>query len=365
MNCLSIHQRMETMLRQPVSKETLTQYQIVNDLLVAPQISDWFRNQLQMWSEQLTLEMESAPNNHSFYILETHRILEEYRRELQIPIKINFSSTFGTEHYTERKVDICERAYIRCLYQLYCTGMIGNFVQQQSLPPKPEPEEGSQGACEDCGSQDFAYCESDIIVACTLCGLQKDISASKVWINYTQKYSYDNNKRSHFLNCINHFQGLQKYDIPKELLDKLEQKMDEYKLIDHSKPTRVEQFRLIDKQHIKLFLEELGLSKLHYDNINLIYHTITDKPLSNVSQLTNKLLKDFDIFNDCYNRKYPNIERKNFNYQLLLYQLLCKHNYKCNRKDFNFLKTTERKSFHEDIYQSIFNELDWNYTSIF
>jgi hypothetical protein len=126
-----------------------------------------------------------------------------------------------------------------------------------------------------------------------------------------------------------------------------------------------ERYRNVTKEHIFLFVKELKMSK-NYGDINLIHHLITGSPLHDISHLTEKLLNDFEQFVQMHHRQFPNdAERKNFNYQHLLYQLLRRHKYACNPAEFNFLKTIERKYFHDEICRVVFENLGWNYSSLF
>jgi hypothetical protein len=117
-----------------------------------------------------------------------------------------------------------------------------------------------------------------------------------------------------------------------------------------------------------IFMKEIKCAK-HYEDINLIYHTITGKPLDNISHLEEKLMEDFDILSELYDNVYIKtdiIQRKNFiNNQYVLYQLLSRHKYPCNKADFNFMKTNERKYFHDTICSELFRQLGWNFTNIF
>ena len=70
-----------------------------------------------------------------------------------------------------------------------------------------------------------------------------------------------------------------------------------------------------------------------------------------------------------YDKKFknkPGFERKNFiNTQYVLYQLLMKYKHNCKKEDFTILKTTDRKSFHDDIAKILFEDLGWNMAPIF
>ena len=78
---------------------------------------------------------------------------------------------------------------------------------------------------------------------------------------------------------------------------------------------------------------------------------------------------DFDVLTNAYDQKYrknQSIDRKNFiNTQYVLFQLLRRHKYPCKRQDFNILKTIDRKSFHDEVCKSLFEQLGWNFTALF
>ena len=127
-------------------------------------------------------------------------------------------------------------------------------------------------------------------------------------------------------------------------------------------------FRELQKNIFKFFLKETGHSKHYEDNV-LIHYNITGKKPPDISHLEANLLEDFDILTNIYDKKYrknSTINRKNFiNTQYVLYQLLCKYKYPCDKLEFNILKTVERKSFHDDICKELFDELAWNFNALF
>ena len=83
-------------------------------------------------------------------------------------------------------------------------------------------------------------------------------------------------------------------------------------LIGNSKTPKKQRFNNITKDHIHLFLKELEYTK-HYENVNLIHYNITDKKPDDISHLEDKLLHDFDLLTDLYDKKFknkPGFERK-------------------------------------------------------
>lgn len=332
----------------------------------------WFKNLL----SNLLLEVHYARESrwdYYFYVLETEKYIHRYSQVLRTPVRLSFNqSARQLSSPTSRRI---QTDFKSCLARMYTSARFPTRMDAL-YHNSSSPAEPSKISCTHCSSSTgFVLQDNDIFVNCNHCGFQITLPYNKInhgdskRVNLLQKNLYD--KRNHFLDCINNFQGNQRCIIDPELIERIESHLRQYvNLVDESRTERVEQFRFVEKKHIKLILKELGISKDHYDNINPIYHKITAKPVNDISHLKDKLLKDFDMFNEHFARKYENsgtteIDKKAFNYQHLLFQLLRRHHYKCNMSDFNFLKTTERKSYHDDMYRVIFEELNWNYVPLF
>jgi len=226
-------------------------------------------------------------------------------------------------------------------------------------------------ACEWCDADDWIINNNTMV--CGQCGAEnnmnqltfsyKDIDR----INITTKYTYD--RRVHFRDCINQFQGKQNSTILPEVYDKLIEYFRKHNLVNEDEGVpEAARYEKITKRHVLIFLKEIECTK-HYEDVNLIYHNITGKKLDDISHLEDALMKDFDILSDLYNERYiktKKIDRKNFiNTHYVLYQLLRRHKYPCSKYDFNLLKTVERKSFHDDICSELFRELSWNFDPCF
>jgi len=234
------------------------------------------------------------------------------------------------------------------------------------------PRSGIKIKCLLCENDNEAFSIYDNHFVCEKCGLVSDNTHNHISykdidrVNISSKYTYD--RRTHFRDCINQFQGKQNaYIDPKVYLDLIEQ----FVLHDLIPPNykelpKLESFSEITKEHIMIFLKETGHSK-HYEDIVLIHTTITGKPAPNISHLENVLLQDFDILTEIYDKKYKNnSSRKNFiNTQYVLYQLLRRHKYPCKKEDFNILKTVDRKYYHDTICTELFQEVGWNLNPLF
>ena len=89
----------------------------------------------------------------------------------------------------------------------------------------------------------------------------------------SSKYTYD--RKVHFRDCLNQFQGKQNSTIEKSVYKSLENIFDKHHLlVGKPNDSRELRFSKITKKHIYMFLKELGLSK-HYENINLIHYNLT------------------------------------------------------------------------------------------
>ena len=183
-------------------------------------------------------------------------------------------------------------------------------------------------------------------------------------INISSKYEYD--RKIHFRDCINQYGGKQNSTIEQVVYDDLEIQFEKHYLLVGDKNTvKQERFKNITKEHIMIFLKDLGYTK-HYENVNLIHCNMTGKKPDDISYLEDKLIADFDKLTELYDKMYKDIERKNFiNTQYVLFQLLKRHKHPCKEEDFSILKTTDRKTFHDDITKKLFEFLGWNFKSSF
>ena len=125
-------------------------------------------------------------------------------------------------------------------------------------------------------------------------------------------------------------------------------------------------FEKVEKEHITIFLKDSKFVK-HYEDAVLIFHTLTGKPVPDLSYLEEELMNDFDILVEQYDKKFKeNSDRKNFiNTQYVLFQLLRRHKYPCQKEEFNILKTIDRKYYHDEICSELFADLGWNFQPIF
>jgi hypothetical protein len=307
-------------------------------------------------------------NNAYYYMLESTPLLEEYKVHLSKPVQVNFMSPVSSVGGKTQGSDSPE---MKTLETMYLNITKTYDIINKGLETTLEPLNITCSTCQSVGSQSFIT--HDHICTCKYCGTEQDILQTKSSFNdvdricSTTKYQYD--RRVHFKECIHQFQGKQNSSIKPEIYEQLIHQLDIHGLV-HSDTSLSKQIRFerVTKTHISIFLKEIGYSS-HYEDLNLIYHIITGHQLDDISFLEGILMDDFDKLSKLYDEEYiktRKITRKNFiNTQYVLYQLLKRHKYPCQQSDFSFLKTIERKGFHDDICSHLFKKLGWNFHPIF
>ena len=305
--------------------------------------------------------------NLNFYVMDVTPLLESYKQMLIATKKISFMTKKQNDNQDVRTV---VKKYLEIL-KIYNIDYaeLEDIVSSNNKSPVKKKE------CKKCKStQDFIYNEYANVEICESCGSQeekayksscyKDISR----VNISNKYTYE--RRVHFKDCINQYQGKQNASIDDKVYKDLETQLELHGIVQTEEQCEniSKRFSSVTKEHILLFLKETGHSK-HYEDVVLIYHKLTGKKVDDISHIEDALMEDFDKISNVYDQKFKftgKIDRKSFiNTLYVLFQLLRKHKYPCKRNDFNMLKTLDRKSFHDDVVKEIFEHLNFNFTPIF
>jgi hypothetical protein len=311
---------------------------------------------LQKNKEELIKYINDLENNTSlnFYIAESAELLEKYKVILNAPMKMNFLGKIAKTNKEKQSI-INEYLQIANKYV--------DIEMEMEIKSKKD-----KIVCKNCNNKEFDILEGNIYV-CIICSAQQKIMKNIQSyrdidrINISSKYVYD--RRIHFRDCINQYQGKQNSTVKQEVYDNIEKTLELHHLLvgDIDTPKNI-RFQKIQKTHVNMFLKELDYTK-HYENLNLIYHNLTGNKLNDISHLEEKLIEDFDILTSIYDKEYKDIDRKNFiNTQYVLYQLLLKHKYSCSIEDFTILKTIDRKAFHDEVLSNLFGILGWNFVPL-
>ena len=173
-------------------------------------------------------------------------------------------------------------------------------------------------------------------------------------VNINQKYKYE--KRCHFKDTINQYQGLQHKTIPEKVITDVKEMILNHGLYH---PDSEDPYARVTKEHIRQFLNESKHNK-YYEDQQLIYSKITNKPCPNITKFEKQLFDDFDSLVDVFLKL--KLKRKNFlNNHYVLRQLLRRQGYKVPGDDLNILKTPNRIKEHDEIYQMCCEQLGWNF----
>ncbi len=290
----------------------------------------------------------------NFYIAESAELLEAYNQILKTPIKLSFTSKIRPN---DKEKNTLIQKYVEIAQKYYKINL------------KPI-EKKNRISCNNCpNKKDFIIEENAYI--CPDCGSQQEVVQHTTSykdsdrVNIATKYTYD--RKVHFRDSINQYQGKQNCTIDQKVYDDLEDAYEKHHLLQGNKTVKKEiRFAKITKEHVIMFLRELGYSK-HYENVNLIYYNQTGKKPDDISYLEDKLLADFDLLVETYDKHFKNkVDRVNFiSTQYVLFQLLQRHRHPCRKEDFVILKTMDRKSFHDTLAKELFTILGWNFHALY
>ena len=337
----------------PQHKERLAE---LEKTLASDKIPYRTRGELERNIKELTDTITNIESKRdlNFYISETAEYLQKYREKLKTPVKVSFMCKKPPEDKEKTKII---NDYLEVAQKYYNISKIKSTEKKSSM------------SCNNCSNKkDFVIDES--VYICEKCGSEQDLSIQTTSykdsdrVNISAKYTYD--RKVHFRDCMNQYQGKQNCTIEQKVYDDLEDIFERHHLLVGDKNTKKEiRFSKITRTHVVMFLKELGYSK-HYENAILIHYNMTGKKPDDISHLEDALMADLDLLLETYDKLYKNkVDRVNFiSTQFVLYQLLQRHKHPCKKEDFVILKTIDRKSFHEDICQHLFSILGWNCVNI-
>lgn len=325
------------------------------------------------------VENKQDMEQFSFYLIQAIPLLDQYKSLQKKQSKIYFMSpkdncdADNTVDTRTRMITILKnyfhlvQTYFPDDYRINEWDKIRSTIETSQT----ENKTSSKTKCQVCNSDfsNFTIYENHFV--CEKCGCVSTTTHSNISykdidrVNISSKYTYD--RRTHFRDCINQYQGKQNASISKNVYDSLTQHFVSHGIVpeNYASLPKEDAFKDVTKEHILLFLREIKQTK-HYEDVVLIHHQLTGKPAPDISHLENVLLNDFDILVETYDRKFKNSERKNFiNTQYVLFQLLKRHRFPCRKEDFNMLKTVDRKYFHDQICSELFSDIGWSFTALF
>ena len=324
--------------------------------LSSKNLSSRLRNSIQNEYNRLTRHIQEIETKAklNFYIAESVQLVEEYKKMLRVPLKMNF---MGKPAKSNKAKKTLVKKYLE--------------VARKYIDITNEDDsKHNTVVCKNCNNRKEFDIVNRTTYICTKCFAQQTVMKHNSSyndidrVNISSKYMYD--RKVHFRDCVKQYQGKQNCTIPDTVYKELEEQFERHHLLLGKKDAPSdERFKNITKNHILMFLKELGYSN-HYENVHLIHSTLTGIKADDISHLEDQLLDDFDALTDLYDRKFKHINRKNFiNTQYVLYQLLLRHKHPCKKEEFIILKTIDRKLFHDEVCQELFTHLGWNSTPFY
>lgn len=323
-------------------------------------------SELREMKEILKREKKSS---RALFFTRTHELIKEYSSILKNPIS----------HIKEDNLPILRRKNELIIRFLEIVRQLVKLKDWSDIEVPANPEKvdniNLESYCPSCENTDEEKFEMDDFnrKTCLKCSTQQYAIETGVThkdytrVNIVGKFIY--NRILHFQDCIKQYQGKQNCKIPEKLYQDLDAKFIAYRLIPDANISNIK-YSKITRNHIMMFLKELKHTK-HYENVNLIYFTLTNKQVDNISHLESRLIDDFKelvaLYDEIHGKdKAEELDRKNFmNVQYLLFQLLRRHSHPCKIENFTILKTVDRKLFHDTICKKLFDKLGWKFTPTF
>jgi len=330
----------------------------IDELLEKSSIDVSLRKRLEKTKAEYLTAVEDLEKNqtYNFYLNDTAMILEKYKAMLKKPIKISFVSHTKPEENIEKQRLVDEFL---------------NIAKKYTTISLEDNNNEKKDTCSNCKQKSLILYDNCIL--CASCGTESDVGMKLISYkdmsrtNILQKYTYE--RRLHFRDCINQFQGKQNCKIPDNVFKDLDEQFKKHNLLvgDEKTPKEV-RYAKVKKDHILLFLKELRYDK-QYENVNYIHSQLTGVRCHDISHLEDQLLSDFDTLVNLYIKRFKyeqKIARKSFmNIHYVFFQLLNKNKFHCKKEEFNILKTIDRKTFHDDVFKTLFEELGWNHVPFF
>lgn len=290
------------------------------------------------------------------YIAATDNIIEEYNKNIKIPIKKSFIKKDNKIHDNNTIIQNIIHKYMKTISLLnldidYAKEVISKFQNRK----KNSYVINSYKDC-DC-SELITY---DNLNYCKKCGILNTNSENnfdnmcfidKDRINMNQKFEYTH--KTHFLETLDQISGKQNKTISPKVFQDLEKKFKEHDF-------RIDKNGLypkLTKEHIHIFLSETGNSR-SYEDENYLYRFYTGIELPSFDGIKDKLIEDFEQVVEGFKilkKTDPSLKRVSFlNINYIIIQLLKKNSYYMNIDQFvRQLKTLDRQQEHRDLYNRI------------
>jgi hypothetical protein len=299
---------------------------------------------------QVLLKRIRAVKDFEFYYFDTKFTIAEFENMMKTPVANSFFTREGDAEFENRKRALAQEFFQKMRFYA------PEFLDSSTEFKKSEPSPGCDAkflVTDDCTATCVSCCQERARI------VNNSSFVDNSRVNISSKYTYD--RKIHFRDCINQYQGKQNTHIPPDVFKNLETALINHRVI--SSERSADRFDRVTVSHIHMFLKSLNYTK-YYDDAILIHSVITGSQPDNIEHLEDDLMKDFDAMLTEYDKNFKTADRKNFiNTQYVLYQLLKRHKHKCDKDHFVVMRTmSDRKSYHDRICKTIFSKFGWEFT---
>ena len=188
------------------------------------------------------IENIKSRRTESFYLMETAELIETYKEILKKPRVVSFMGELEEEN-GEKIVLINQYLTLSKKFSPKISSIENVFSKTQVV---------NDNLCSNC-KKETEILDIDGFSVCTVCGGETELIATSSSykdverVNVGSKYTYD--KRTHFRDCMNQFQGKQNSSIPDKVYIALEREFELHGLLIKSDKKQVK-FSRITKEHI-------------------------------------------------------------------------------------------------------------------
>lgn len=333
--------------------------EITQELKSSEKISYRQRKELENELEILQKKIEDIETNNMFseYICISQKIINEYMKMIIKPMNISFFGGKNVSNVDNVKKEILLEKFLD--------------VAKKYIPIKTFKQEIQKKNKCSCGNT-TEFTQTDNTITCDECGIEKNIYTIHTnfkdvdRVNLSQKYKY--NKKTHFRDTMNQYQGKQNKKIDNKVYIDCDEWFSKHNLLISVTETGLSEIEIFHKKHSRITKGhiDMALSETNhtsnYEDVNLIYNYFTGIPCPDISHIENELMEDFDKVVEAYD-SLKNVDRTNFlNGQYILYQLLKRRKIKVDESDFHKLKTRERLLEHDTVYKQCCLILEFSFS---
>lgn len=294
--------------------------------------------------KQLRVKINNITSEAEYlcYIRDTSNIIEEYKK-IDVPKGMNNFLNYDP-NLRENKDSLLGRNKLRTIYLNILSKYV--YIENQETSMK-------EVTCRnpDCNSEEF-YFDSYYFI-CKVCGImnskfdENSQQRDNQYLNNSNRFKYFH--RKHLCEAIKCFEGEQTISNKDEIVAKVKKEM-EFMNIKTENLTKLELMEILNKNDMSD----------QYNNIELLYSTITGSPLYDIKEYKQKILHYDTLFSEVYEQmETDRISQINVNFKLYKYLQLTAGKDKFPKSCFLLLRTVDVLTEHINIFNKVADYYSW------